>query len=139
MVDIKDSKTIKIIQGESLTAIFSVDDTYTDVSSATFVCKDLDLEIGLIPDNANAPDNDGSNSDSGSSEPVDTGNSNWYLWYQGDTNELRPGVFTYDVTIQSAEGIETIVYEGKLVVAYKTNPQHYNPYYEYPHNTKREH
>ena len=48
MIDIKDSKTIKIIQGESLTAIFSVDDTYADVSSATFVCKDLDLEIGLI-------------------------------------------------------------------------------------------
>ena len=76
MIDSKDSKTIKIIQGETLTAIFTVDDTFTDVSSATFVCKDLGLEIGLIPDNANAPENDGSNSDSGSSEPIDTGNSN---------------------------------------------------------------
>lgn len=74
MIDIKDSKTIKIIQGESLTAIFSVDNTYTDVSSATFVCKDLDLEIGLIPDNADALDTDTSNS--GSSEPVGPGNSN---------------------------------------------------------------
>ena len=48
-------------------------------------------------------------------------------------------MFTYDVTIHSANGTNTLVYEGKLIVTYKTNPKSYNPYYEYPHNTKREH
>lgn len=130
-----DSKTISIIQGETLQTTFTVDAAFTDVSSATFTCKDLGLEIGLIPDNAAAPDE---GSGSSSHEPVDPGNSNWYLWYQ-DTTELRPGVFTYDVTIHNANGTNTLVYEGKLIVTYKTNPKPYNPYYEYPHNTKREH
>lgn len=138
MIDIKDSKTIKIIQGETLTSIFTFDEEYKDISSATFVCKDLNLVVELIPDNAN-DENSNSNSNSDSGEPSGQGSNNWYLWYEGDTNELRPGTFTYDVAVINADETKTTVYNGKLIVVYKTNPQHYNPYYEYPHNTKREH
>lgn len=141
MIDIKDSKIIKIIQGETLTSLFTFGEEYKNISSAIFVCKDLDLNIGLIPDNADTNDDESSdsNSNSDSGESSGQGSDNWYLWYEGDTNEFRPGTFTYDVTITSADGIKTTVYNGQLIVIYKTNPQHYNPYYEYPHNTKREH
>lgn len=135
MIDIKNSKTIKIIQGETLTFLFTFREEYKDISSAVFVCKDLDLNVGLIPDNVNANNNESSDSGESSGQESD----NWYLWYEGDTNELRPGTFTYDVTITSADGIKTTVYDGQLIIVYKTNPQHYNSYYEYPHNTKREH
>lgn len=135
MRDIKNSKTIKIIQGETLTSLFIFGEEYKDISSAIFVCKDLGLNVGLIPDNANANDDASSDSEEFSGQ----GSDNWHLWYKGDTNELRPGTFTYDVTITSADGIKTTVYNGQLIIVYKTNPQHYNPYYEYQHNTKREH
>jgi len=81
MIDIKDSKTIKIIQGETLTSLFTFGEKYKDISSAIFVCKDLDLSVELIPDNANANDDESSdsNSDSDSGEPSGQGSDNWFL------------------------------------------------------------
>ena len=141
MIDSNDCKTIKVMQGETLTATITLDENeFKHVHSVTFICKDLDLLLGLIPDAAIVPDEDTSNSDS-SGEPYDPGNENWYLLYT-DTEELRPGVFTYDIDVLSEDGdaivTTTLVYNAKLIIEPK-NPKLYNAYYEYPHNTKREH
>jgi hypothetical protein len=74
MIENNDCKTIKVVQGETLLATFTTDENeFQHVHSASFVCKDLDLTIGLIPDNANVPDPDTSDS---SGEPGDDGNTN---------------------------------------------------------------
>lgn len=131
MIDIKDSNTIRLIQGESLVADFSTEEEYV---SLTFVCRDLGLEIALIPANAAA-----SGDDSSSGEEPEVEEYGWYLRYL-DTNDVRPGIFTYDVVgIDNDDYITTIIYNAKLVVMPKNGERFYNPYYEYPHNTKREH
>ena len=141
MIENKNLQTIKIVQGDTLSTVFTLEDTFlTDISSATFVCKDLDLEVELIPANAES-------SEDYSSDSTEDYNNNgipdrrWYLWYTGDTNDFRPGDFTYDFTIyiENEEQVFTMVYNGHLIVLPKRSLQHYNPYWEYPHNTKREH
>lgn len=143
MIEKNDLQTIKIIQGDTLTAVFTVEDiVLEDISAATFVCRDLDLEVELIPANAYQPE-EGS-ADSSSWEDYNDNSipdKRWYLWYTGDTNELRPGVFTYDFTIylDQADQVFTLIYHGKLIIQPRNPQEFYNPYYEYPHNTKREH
>ena len=133
MIDSNDCKTIKVVQGETLMATFTTDENeFKHVHSASFICKDLDLVVGLIPDTTSSPidESSTSTSDSSGEDPHGDDNNNWYLLY-ADTADLRPGVFTYDIDIVSEDGNAlihtTIVYEAKLIILPKST-NIYNAY-----------
>ena len=49
MIEKKDLQTIKIVQGDTLTATFTIEDLQDyDIKEATFVCKELGIYVPLI-------------------------------------------------------------------------------------------
>lgn len=132
MIKEQDTQHIQMVLGDTLRAIFIVEGVEDEeATAAVFICKDLNLEIPLIPSNTS------DNEDSEDSEEL-TGQQEWLLQYDG---ELRPGTFYYDFMIKNVlTRIVTYIYHGRLTILPKVPPKTtYNPYYEYPHNTKKDH
>lgn len=140
MIEKKDLQTIKIVQGDTLTATFTIEDLQDyDIKEATFVCKELGIYIPLIK-----VDDDSDDSTDTYWNDNDIPDSRWLLWWTGNTEDLRVGTFKYDFTIATnddPEQVVTFVYNGTLIIKPKflARDLGYRQYWDYPHNTKREH
>ena len=135
MIKEENLKTLEVIQGDTLTAYFKLPELVdTAVDKVMFTCKQLNLNLEL----ERVEEDSDSSEDSG--EPIlsDT----WLLWYQ-DSSPFRIGQFTYDLTVvfpAEEEKVNTYIYNGNLIILPRQKSRRsYNPYWEYPHNTEKEH
>lgn len=123
--------TINLIQGDTLEVNFIIEDLeFADEARVFFVCNALGIKEELPPYNLQNED-DGDDSD-------------WVdetirILRIDDTTEMRIGEFEYDLMAEE-DGIDrvTYIYHGtvKIQPRWQHRREGYNPYYEYPHNTR---
>ena len=122
--------TINLVQGDTLSVNFILDDlAYTENARVFFVCKALDLREELP---IYAPTEE-------DSEDWEWSNNIIRILHVDDTTGFRIGEFEYDLMAYEDEfDRTTFIYHGTLTVMprYGRRRQGYNPYYEYPKNTR---
>lgn len=122
--------TINLIQGDTLSVDFIIDDlVYTEDARVFFVCKQLDIKEELPMYVAGEEDSD----------DWEWSKSIIRVLNIPDTTGFRIGEFEYDLMAYEDEfNRTTYIYHGTLSVMprYGRRRQGYNPYYEYPKNTR---
>lgn len=107
------------------------------IARVIFSCAQLDLQIDCTP-----VYDESSDSDSNDGEEEEYGPKRWQVWYD-NTEEFRIGNFTYDLTViteESEDTVTTFIHNASLNILPSIPPKTtYHPYWDYPHNTKKEH
>ena len=124
-------ETINLIQGDTLSVDFIIDDlVYTENARVFFVCNALDLRVELPPANLINEDSD---------DDEDWEDQTLRPLYIEDTTGFRIGEFEYDLTAYEEDTDRvTYIYHGTIAVKprFQRRKTSYNPYYEYPKNTR---
>ena len=123
--------TINLIQGDTLDVNFIIEDlAFTEEARVFFVCNALGIKEELPPANLQNDDED---------DDEDWEDQTIRILRIDETTEFRIGQFEYDlIAIEDDVDHVTYIYHGMIEVKprWQRRRTSYNPYYEYPHNTR---